>query len=224
MRGSGWPMLSFGAGAARFMSNLQAGGLVQRADQRALAKLDLEFVVLVRLRLRERRIGGSAPRSVRRASCPSARLRPRARATARWRRRRARCAPAAPCRRRVERDGRGRQRELVGLAVADFQKQRAAGERRCRHAERGDQLARRERGLDLRCVARRAMQAGERRSRGCPSGRSTRPARRARSAPGRNRPDRWRCTDRWCRAPRAMRLMPSSAAQPEPGLRLLQLA
>src|SRR3569832_42872 len=39
-------MLASGAGAARFMSDLQSGGLLQGANERALAELDLESVVL----------------------------------------------------------------------------------------------------------------------------------------------------------------------------------
>src|SRR5665213_3537228 len=147
MRGSGWPMLSFGSGAARFVSNLQAGGLMQRTDQRALAKLDLELVVLVGLRPCERLLRGDgrslfvdglalqhgfrlarAPGNGGNAAERDPRL-PHGAAVD------------------VERHSRRGERELVGLAVADFQKQRAAGKWRCRNAKRSNQLARSQRGL-----------------------------------------------------------------------------
>src|SRR5262249_32734370 len=57
MRGAGSPMLASGAGAARFMSDLQFGGLLQRANQRALTELDLEFIVFAGARLGGCRVG-----------------------------------------------------------------------------------------------------------------------------------------------------------------------
>src|SRR5262245_43610596 len=50
-------MLASGAGAARFMSDLQSGGLLQGADERALAELDLETIVFAWARLGEGGLG-----------------------------------------------------------------------------------------------------------------------------------------------------------------------
>ena len=94
----------------------------------------------------------------------------------------------------VERDRGGGQREFVGLAVADLEIERAARPTAPPASrKRGDQLARRQRGLDVRRVARLAMQLGERNVARAVAARRSRPSHRARSAPARNRRDRSRC-------------------------------
>ena len=106
------------------------------------------------------------------------------------------------CRLVIERDrGRG-QRELVGLAIAHLQVERPPRPRRRR--ESGTPRSFR-RAADVVSIVRRVCRAG---GAACANGnrarrrlaRRFRPPRRARSAPGRNRRDRWRCIARWRRA------------------------
>ena len=122
----------------------------------------------------------------------------------------------------VERDRRRGQREFVGLPVADLQVERAPRPRPGRDREAGDQVARRQRGLDVGRRPGRPVQLREGDRARARRARRSRPWRRARSAPGRNRRDRWRCSRSLAPSTACWRLTPSSAAQPEPGLRLLQ--
>ncbi len=57
---------------------------------------------------------------------------------------------------------RGGDREGIGFAVADLEIERAAGPRSGRDVERGDQLTRAQDGLDVRRIARLAVQTLER--------------------------------------------------------------
>src|SRR3954451_22668903 len=123
MRGSGRPMLALGSGAARFMSNLQAGGLTQRADQGALAKLDLELVVLARLGLGEGPVRGDSRRLVVKLFAFQMGFRflraPRHRRDATERNSRLPDRVAVE----IERHRCRSQRKLIGLAVTDLQVQ-----------------------------------------------------------------------------------------------------
>lgn len=62
----------------------------------------------------------------------------------------------------VERDGGRGQREGIALAVANLGVDRTAGPRASGNDIGGDQLARREVGLYVRCLARQPVQIGER--------------------------------------------------------------
>src|ERR1700761_9762155 len=135
----GWPMLAFGSGAAIVISNLHRCGLMQRARHHALAKRDLEFVVLAAGSAGERDLGDLRGERVVELlafqqgfglACP-----PRDRGHAAER------DPGIPDRPvlYIECDSRRRQREFVGLAIThlDISRTRPASLDR----EGGNQLA-----------------------------------------------------------------------------------